>query len=283
MDQQLKDIQNVAFEILKSFVKCCEENRLKYYLMWGTLIGAVRHEGFIPWDDDIDVAMPRDDYERFIQEFNKIMPDYLGLITPENTKHYDVFFSKVYDRRTTYIQRGTKIYPDRWTGVFIDVFPIDGFPDEKTAQRKYVKKYTFYRRMNYKMRFTVRGNSSFRGKIIQFFLVPIKWILPYDYFYTKYRRMVDSFAFANSENVTLPSVLDLKRCILKKTMFGSGFHLLFNGLQAKVPSDYDGVLKVLYGNYMKLPPANERVPHHDFDYLNVSLPCKQYADCTKQN
>lgn len=282
MDKQLKDIQNATFSILKDFINCCEANDLKYYLFAGTLLGAARHQGFIPWDDDIDVAMPRRDYEKFLENFEELMPKHLGLITPENTEHYDVFFSKIHDTRTTYVQKGMNIYPDRHTGVFIDVFPLDGFPSDRVEQEQYIKKYELYRKMNYKMRFTVKGNPSLRGKILQIVLSPLKLCLQKDYFYIKYKTLACSYKASNCDYIIYPTVIDLHRCILKKAMFGNGGYLTFNGTKAAVPEYYDAILQTIYRNYMKLPPIAEQVPHHDFDYFDSELPCKEYAKSKKK-
>ena len=127
------EIKTIQLDILQSIHQFCETNNIRYSLAYGTLLGAIRHKGYIPWDDDIDVMMPRPDYERFIQNYPNFC-DRNIVQTYNNDNSYYLWCAKVYDNRTEQIT-----FPTR-SGVCVDVFPIDGLPDNLEDVRKYIKK-----------------------------------------------------------------------------------------------------------------------------------------------
>ena len=127
MDQEtLVKLRSVMLEILDEFARICDENNLNYFLHGGTLIGAVRHKGFIPWDDDIDVAMPRKDYEKFIDIFYNLENTNYYILSdrsPENTSYYYNPFFKLCKKGTVFADKSIK--PDEYSGIYIDIFPFD--------------------------------------------------------------------------------------------------------------------------------------------------------------
>ena len=121
----MTDLQQTEFEILKEYIAVCERLKLRYYLVCGSCLGAVKYSGFIPWDDDIDVAMPREDYRVFCEKAPLLLPEHLFLQTNESDRNYPNIFAKLRDSRTTYIEKGMAEL-DIHHGVYIDVFPLDG-------------------------------------------------------------------------------------------------------------------------------------------------------------
>ena len=127
----LKQMQKIEFDILRTVHTLCQENHITYYLGYGTMLGAVRHQGFIPWDDDVDIVMPRDDYRRFLQLAPQYLPEHLKLCHLGNTAPYNYDFAKIQDKRTILIE-DTYSYLGIESGVYIDIFSLDGYPaDEK--------------------------------------------------------------------------------------------------------------------------------------------------------
>ena len=122
----LEELRVIQLELLQQIADFCEKNNIKYFLAYGTLIGAIRHKGYIPWDDDIDIVMPRDDYDRFLELYNEAYP-FSKVVDMYNTKHYGFAFAKVHDVRTIIYE--TQYAQDSF-GVFVDVFPIDGIKGE---------------------------------------------------------------------------------------------------------------------------------------------------------
>ena len=138
-EKQLEKLKRIELNILQEYIKACEILGLNYCLIGGTLLGAIRHKGFIPWDDDIDVAMPRKDYEVFIREAQKVLPNNLFVQSFLSDSHLPYNFCKVRDNNTTFIETATqkrKIHH----GVFIDVFPLDNYPEDKELSQKIQKK-----------------------------------------------------------------------------------------------------------------------------------------------
>lgn len=137
-----KEIQNIELNILLEFSKFCNENKLRYYLVGGTLLGAIRHKGFIPWDDDIDVCMPRPDYELFISNFHsdnsclKLCCNKFGNLKAP--------FAKLKDTRTIVVNDILVNDNDIDTNLWIDIFPVDGLPDSECNRKKHIKKQVLY-------------------------------------------------------------------------------------------------------------------------------------------
>ena len=127
----LRTFQLRLLDILTEVDKACQTHHIRYYLVAGTLLGAVRHKGFIPWDDDIDIAMPRPDYERFLRHAHEWLPAPLEVVAPEYTKHYPFAFAKVQDSHTTLLERRKLQYIG---GLCIDIFPLDGLPSGQLKQ-----------------------------------------------------------------------------------------------------------------------------------------------------
>lgn len=135
------DIRPLQLRILKNLLavdKVCKEHNLRYYIMAGTMLGAVRHKGFIPWDDDLDIGMPRADYDLLMANAKEWLPEPYEAVCAENDKEYPLPFAKVQDANTTLIERMHLKYLG---GVYIDIFPLDGVPESRMAQRMHFAKY----------------------------------------------------------------------------------------------------------------------------------------------
>ena len=125
----MTELQKIEFDILKECIKIIEKHNLQYFLVCGSALGAVKYQGFIPWDDDIDLALPREDYNRFLEYAVKELPEHLFLQNYKTDKYFPLFGSKVRNKNTTYIEcPHQKIKMNQ--GVFIDVFPLDGCPED---------------------------------------------------------------------------------------------------------------------------------------------------------
>lgn len=249
----LKQLQNVEFEILKAFDEYCRGHDIKYSLAGGSLLGAVRHGGFIPWDDDIDIQMPRPDFKRFQKEFHN--QGNLRFVAPgdsDSRYHY----GKVIRTDTIKIEPGFK-YNNDYLGVDIDVFIIDGAPDNKQEFNKLKKK--IFKAYN------IFGLviSGFQGTIrhkVEYLLNRVVYGSPrsilskafnlcekFDYYTSNYLAYYPRY----SRGFRVPA-----KC------FAKFIYKDFEGYKFRVPVGYDAILKAEYGDYMKLPPENERVTHH---------------------
>jgi len=250
----LKDIQ---LDILQNVAEFCNQNNITYFLAYGTLIGAIRHKGYIPWDDDIDIAMPRPDYDRFIRLFNNMQKSHIKVIAMDNDKHYGFSFAKVHDTRT--IINETQYKKDKF-GVYIDVFPIDGVKDYKQVKvLRIANKCLHTKKANFSQRKLSKIIINFFGKIL---------LLPFST-HTMLKfidRMARKHPFGSTPFAggICDSVVG-KRAIVDANFFKDVQLQEFEGRLYNIPIGYDGWLRSIYGDYMQLPPEEKRKTHHVFE------------------
>lgn len=262
-----EDIKKIQLDILIRFARFCEKNNLYYTLYGGTLLGAIRHRGFIPWDDDIDVAMPRLDYEKLI-EFSKInMID-----TNLKVLHYKLGnntypFVKIIDTRTVVEEKGIGSIK---IGIWIDVFPIDGNFKNKFL---YTLQYSItwvLEQMIFIQRSDFGGGNTNIKRVCKALIYPIAKILPNIFLCNTLDKICCIKRFENSE-VVGNIVWHLGICAkMKKEDFLKNIKVEFEGYKFNAPLNFHECLHSLYGNYMELPPENKRICHDFKAWWRVS-------------
>lgn len=257
----MHELKKIELDILKSISSFCERHNLKYYLAYGTLIGAIRHEGFIPWDDDIDIWMKREDYDRFFYEFN-LENSKMKAICVENEPNYYLAYGKVIDTTTVMEEMGNNNIP---IGVYVDVFPLDNIPDSKLKFKIQNIQLGFFRSLLVLKSIVPNTNRGIWKNIIlvvsEFILRPIKrktLIHAIDYLSRMHNgKPTDKVG-------TLVSWTYGAKEMFNTNMFNGGISKMFENSAFTCPEGYDCILKNLYGDYMKLPPVEKQVSHHDF-------------------
>ena len=275
--EQSAKLKEVQFEMLKVFAEICEKEKLTYWLIAGTALGAVRHKGFIPWDDDIDVGMPRADYERFMEIGQSYLPEYYFLQNYKTDPNYPINFAKIRDSRTTYIE-SSAAHLDMNHGVWIDIFPHDGFPKKGMGAKlnKFFEK-TAVARIG-KAFILPRGRKSLKARAVD--------IMGYILYPTvscaiKHReKRFKKYPFAESEFVRNYSGAwgDAKE-VMKREILDGTSEGVFEGLKINLPLDWDKYLSSLYRDYMTPPPEDKRVGHHDAVVVDCEKPYTEYAEC----
>ena len=267
----LEVIQNLEFGILKYIRDVCDQNGLRYYLAYGTLIGAVRHQGFIPWDDDVDIHMPRPDYMKFVEIVKKNPHPYYKLISGETAPKFTQILAKVIDTRTKLTQ--ISAWPDGvQLGVYVDIFILDGAGDTmEEAETVYREAYWLFDewRKSVRKAFYPKVSdpdiSRFRSFARWIKYTPERrkgfnyWRNRHDTFSKQYTYDDSHYVAAMAAGTEPPS-----RNIWVREWFGDGTELLFCGESFRVPADWDSVLKPEYGDYMMLPPEEKRHPKHHY-------------------
>lgn len=256
----LTEQKEILQKILMFFHDFCEKNNLTYYLTGGTLLGAVRHKGFIPWDDDIDVCMPRNDYEKLLDTFNDAHGAFR--VISARDKQFYLPFAKVVDTRTCMKEAVDSNFE---LGIFIDIFPIDNMSDDyNTAYSLYrdVKKYrTALMFKNVK----ISDQRAFYKNVILAFGKIALSLIPRSYIIKKIDKHSQRYNSAQATYYVgmVCAAFYEKREILKSEWFSGKCLLDFEGKQFWAPKGYDAFLTQLYGDYMQLPPVEKRVTHHD--------------------
>ena len=241
---------------LESIDRCCRDNSIKYSLCWGTLIGAIRHHGFIPWDDDIDIMMPRDDYNRFLSIYND--PEY-GVYTPKVSKNHLNIITKIYSKKTcVYLKNHSESY----FGVWVSIFPYDNAPDKNI--RLWEMKRDFWMGLYHVKAQNLTGQQLLRRvvkTIVRFILLPFSLFDIYN--------KIENCLTANNTKKTKRICIWYGTPYMKFRYFPQEvleefIDCDFEDSKAMIIKDYDKFLKSTYGDYMKMPPESERVPKHNY-------------------
>ena len=257
IQKQIKGLWQVEQEILDVFHKVCSENNLRYSLAYGTLIGAVRHGGFIPWDDDIDLMMPREDYERLLQIWNNVAPEGYILMNGSKYADYTNNFSKITKDHTTFLQCDEDRSKTFHKGIFIDIFPGD-----RVAPGK-VQRTIQYCACAANLLFS-RGFASGSGGLIG---VAEKILLRIPRrFHATLRNTTERFISKWNKCADAPYMFPCTIGCCKKyypaDLFNQMGSVCFNGKSYMAVADPDRILRIEYGDYMQLPPEEERVWKH---------------------
>lgn len=269
----LNEIKQVELGILNAIADFCDNHNIRYYLAFGSLLGAVRHKGFIPWDDDIDIVMPRKDYTRFIKEFFTSENRYI-VKSIETDPGYWNPFAKVMDTKT-YLEDPQVDIPSKYNCINIDVFPMDGLPKSELRRKLHLKLQEFlitlYRGSAFKLKKTqkyadskskIAGLKGTLRNVFKFSAIIILHYLPTQRLIRLINKNASKYAFADSEYVDEAVNSAIYRHIKRKD-FEPRAQYAFEGRQFWGPKYYDKYLKIIYGDYMTPPPEDRRVSHHN--------------------
>lgn len=255
----LRELQQESLNILKDVHAFCEVNKIQYSIAYGTLIGALRHKGFIPWDDDVDIVMPRPDYERFCKEYQS---DRFRLIYYGNDKTALAAFARVCECvRTDY--QTERPWTAQRSGVWIDIFPLDGVKDQEEYCKRYrkLKKISWYvykfRRQNHH----IVPSDTLWGKIKTIIAKIIGLNCTIPALLLKYIiKIMTQYSYDECNNYGQMSCLDDGPIIFSKKDFKDTLLLNFEDSKFRAMTGYDKVLHQLYGDYMQLPQNDKRKP-----------------------
>lgn len=247
----------VMLDILKDVSSFCDKHSLNYFISYGTLLGAVRHKGFIPWDDDIDIVMPRPDYERFIRLY-KQKGHYL-ICTPDDDNSIYVW-SKVYDDKTIKIELTVDPSYVNPLGIDIDVFPLDGQDDEDNMQsflNSTRKRLAIFK----KIEDCYHPLPSIR-QLRRYLRVRIYRLIGKAFFIKRYIESAKEIDFEKANMVGFMDPYYPLHDRFPKSLFEKRIKLQFEDGEFYAPIGYDLYLRGLYGDYMQLPPEEKRKTHH---------------------
>ena len=264
----MTDIQQKLYNMLEWFHNFCADNGIRYFLIGGTLLGAVRHKGFIPWDDDIDVGLPRSDYNRLAELMANVDGQYI-LEKPLQNKDFVYPFFKLYDVTTTLVEH-TRYNTKR--GLYLDIFPLDGVGNTREEAHKTFNKAFKKRKLILTKVCAISGHRKFykNAAIIAGRCIPFSW----------QKRMKSFIALcAEKDYDSYKYIANLsgnwgEREISEREWMGVPTLYEFENGMFYGPQDADKYLTAVYGNYMKLPPKEKQISHHDYVYIDINTPYK---------
>ncbi|MBQ9265046.1 MAG: LicD family protein [Clostridia bacterium] len=284
--KELKQAQKVMLDILRDVDSLCRKHDIQYFLDGGTMLGAVRHKGFIPWDDDLDIGMLREHYEEFLRIAPKELPDKYFVQDWKSDSEYGFWFTKVRLRGTVFREmNGSKKV--KHNEFFIDIFPYDNYPDSETERVKVTKKIEFYKRCllaktNYSVWNTNDGFSLKRFlsykllRLILSFSTKEKLINKFSLAAQKYNGTKTECVYPQGNSKSGKFYLD-KEC------FSNLCEVKFENEMFPILNDYDIFLKTLYGDYMSLPPEEHRYNRHNIveivfpnNYIEINKEAKNH-------
>lgn len=275
-DEQMIRIKKIELDMLKVFVSICEQLGLKYYLIGGTLLGAVRHKGFIPWDDDIDVGMPRKDYEIFVERAGMFLPDYIFLQNYRTDENMIFPFTKLRNSNTTYIEVRTKKSKMN-QGAWIDIFPLDFYENNERKRKILTKRISMINmRIGMEQHFVDNRTRSFvRSSMRKLVFAFIR--KRYPTLKSAVKKVDDIYSSTSPSDIWVnkSGAYPGKEEVPVK-WFGKGCYVVFENMKVCAPIEYDKYLKHIYGDYMTPPPIEKQIPVHDIEVIDLEKSYREY-------
>lgn len=260
----LQEQKEIQLKILNLCRDICKKNDLTYYLAYGTLLGSIRHNGYIPWDDDIDLLMPRKDYELFKNIFlNESISTY-SISFPGSKGNSNYTFMKVYDNRTLKIEEGLNFEGNN-IGVDIDIFPLDGYPAERCRQKMFEKSQLLIFMLFSYSRLPYDQSGNIIKDVLRLSIVWFSKLIGKNKLGEIINDRAKKYEFSQYDTVAMSiAPYEGKIFPMNKSIFSVGQSIFENDIY-DIPSDYDSFLSIQYGNYLKLPPLDQQVTHHLYE------------------
>lgn len=258
----IEKVRETEIEILKEIIRICEKYDIHYFTAAGTTLGAVRHGGFIPWDDDIDIGMARDDYELFLKKASYELDDSFFILNHDINKNFPMFFTKVCKRGTVFLEEDTQNLKYEHS-IFVDIFPYDyvcndSFQREKDTKK--IKKWMFLYRSRCLWRVSAmsKHRHSFFARMARFFLHLLLLPVSKEFLYEKAKDNLLRYKDIKTDYIAPLGTF-------KQTHHISSFlptrSHVFECIIVNIPNDYRTILTAQYGDFMSLPPESERLCH----------------------
>lgn len=280
MNEELRKVKGVEIEILQEFMEVCDSLNLRWYVAYGTALGVIRHKGFIPWDDDVDVVMPRKDYDIFCEKAKTLLPDNYFVQTLETEEEYYQPFAKLRKSDTTFWEKGTE--KDNINhGIYIDIFPLDGYPTNFLAEKLFMIKRIIYNNFLYQ---GGRANelSGYRKWLVIFYKL---------FFGTMTKKeaalkkdiLARRIPYSEGKLVSCLVADTPKDEAVPSEVYGVGREEPFEHIKCLVPDKCEVYLEHLFGDYMQFPPEDKRVPLHTCVVIDTEKSYLEYRDLGQPN
>ena len=270
----MNELQKVELDLFRCFVETCEKLELPYFLVCGSALGAARHGGFIPWDDDMDVGMYREDYNKFMELAPAILPEGIFLQNYKTDPAFPATFAKLRNSNTTYIEKSmSKLKINH--GIYLDIFPLDGYPSDRLEQKKLVFLRKLYARQlscAFKLPSTWKGKLSV--SVFRLFGYHKRTVKTAE----KCEALISKYQVKESALVCNHGTWYGKRDFISAAFYGKGTEIEFEGVKARVPEKYDDYLSSLYGDWRTPPPPEKQKGHHYYEICDTERPFTYYTE-----
>lgn len=265
---ELNSLQSRLLKMLEWFHNYCVTNDIKYYVAEGTMLGAARHQGYIPWDDDVDVVLPREDYEKLLEIFKEKIDDYVIETPYSEAEDYRYTFAKLYDTTTTVVEHMAK---DCKRGIYIDIFPLDGIGDDLKESRVNFKRVDRWNMFLMTRTCALRKKRKFYKNvaIVLAKMVPSCFINEKK-LAQKIDKLSASFGYERSKYVVNHASTYREKEIMEKAIYGKPTNYRFENITVWGVENFEEYLSRLYGDWRKLPPIEKRCSAHDFDMIDLN-------------
>lgn len=270
-DRTLKKVQQLELGIFKEFIQICEENHLTYFVYGGTQIGVLRHSGFIPWDDDIDVILPRADYEKFLEIANRTLSDRYNIINAENYKNCPLVTTWLSLKDTVFVQESMQDVKNIPFGIFLDIYPFDNAHDDEKLMRKQARTAWFWGKLLILRCIPKPYVNTTKGKraVIHIVTGCIHYMMRIFRISSKYlyqKSKAASTKYNDIETKRMGYFCDTKydTSLYDKDEIYPLTDKKFEDIYVKFPHNPHNNLTAMYGDYMQLPPVEKRKNHYPF-------------------
>lgn len=269
----MTDLQQTEFKMLRAVDEICDRLHIKYFLVCGSALGAVKYAGFIPWDDDLDIGLLRPDYEIFVKEAGRLLPEGYFLQNYHTDSAFPQVFSKVRNSSTTFVEKSSANLPINH-GVYIDVFPLDGYPRNKVAALRL----EFLKRM-YKLEAACAFQlpCSWRAKFFFDMERLIGLHKNTQRIMERYDKLIASYAVDGSRIICNHGNWQGKLEYAPKDQYGDGCWAIFEGMKVRIPAQYDAYLTQKYGDWRADLPDEQKIGHHYATVIDLNRPYTDYV------
>ena len=271
----MRELQLRSVPILQAIDNVCRQHGLRYYMIYGTLLGAVRHGGFIPWDDDMDIGLLRDDYNQLMEHGNEWLPEPFHIVNYQNNEEYPKYFAKVEDTSTTLIENFALGYVG---GIYIDIFPLDSVPNNRCLRTIQHYRFNICKRLLYlSYRNPYKhghGPSSWAPLLVQKLFKR-----------AQLHRLVQrvEYWWEGRSHCDYLTTYDDGLRVFPRHIFEEPVRMKFEGVEANAPADSKAFLQIMYGDdYMTPPPEGKRLSHRH-DYCDFDTPYADYFSSQSKN
>ena len=266
-NDELNKLHIYLLDILKEFQRICDKNNLVYFAIAGTLLGSIRHNGFIPWDDDLDVGMPIKDFIklRSVVE-NDIKKPYVFIDTLNKRRNMHYFY-KLENENTAFIEDENVEFKK---GIWIDILPFSGAPNNKVLLYFFLKKLFFYKKLDLYRNMKFNKCKNIKQKIQKVIFSLFTFNKDSNYYVSKFENLMNRYDFRSSDKIFYAWRLSfsykktVKYSIFDSNIFSSFISHKYENIDIMIPVGYDLYLKKCYGEYMKLPAVSKRKCHKPF-------------------